>query len=231
MARRWRREGPKLTKLVTKDLRRVSHVATDRATTFAKEETRRRIRAAGLGRLANAVGSRSSLQKRFRNTDEAVGAVFSRGKAGTRSNEALLAYSGGATIVPTGGKKWLAFATDALPKRAGKGRYQSKITPALYRSSGLEQRLGKLQFVRGRNSQVAYLVARKVVVSNKSGRILRGQGGRASRASRNADSVVAFILIRFTRRAQRFDQDQIMRLAASKIPGFAAEFQATRGVA
>jgi hypothetical protein len=222
MARRWKREGPSLTATVRADQRRIAHYATDKATTLAKDLTRQAIKGAGLGRLANAVGSTSSLRKKGgRTSDNAWGAIFARGKTASRGNQALLAYSEGADIVPTSGKKWLAFATDALPKRAG--RY--KMTPARYKASGLEQTLGKLRFVPGKGGRVAYLVAKKVVVSKRSGRILRQQGGKMTRGSNNKDSIIAFILIRYTRRAQRFDQKRIMMQAIAEVPTFAFEFQ------
>ncbi len=225
MAKRWKRQGGSIVPLVRADQRRIAHLATDKATTFAKELTRQKIQAAGLGRLANAVGSTSSLKRKGgRQTDNAFGAVFARGKTSWRGNQALLAYSEGATITPNAGRKWLAFATDAVPRRAGR----EKMTPEGYRKSGLESTLGKLQFVRGRNGRVAYLVARKVVVSRRNGRILRQQGVKKNRGSNNKDSVVAFILIKITRRAQRFSQRAIMLEAVNKIPGFAAEFQAAR---
>lgn len=224
MAKRWKRQGPTLSSVVRADQRRIAHFATDRATTFAKDLTRQRIQGAGLGRLANAVGSTSSLKRRRTGNDNAWGAVFARGKAESRGNQALLAYSEGATIYPRGGRKWLAFATNAVPKRAG--RY--KMTPARYRAAGLESTLGKLNFVPGRGGRVAYLVARKVVTSKRTGRILRQQGGRASRGSDNKDSVIAFILIRFTRRGQRFNQKQIMEQAIATVPRFAGEFVASR---
>jgi len=222
MAKKWRREGGSLAKIVRTDLRRRAHHAADRATRYAKEQTQQRIRGAGLGRLANAVGSTSSFRERgYVATDNAWGAVFARGKTEGRGNQALLAYSEGATIMPRGGKKWMAFATDAIPKRAG--RY--KMTPARYNASGLVQSIGKLVFVMGKSGRVAYLVARNVVQSKRTGRI-KAPGARTPRGAVAKKSVVAFVLIKITRRGQRFNQPAIMRDAAAQIPRFAAEFNA-----
>lgn len=239
--RRWRREGGAITQVVVPILRQTAHYATDRATTYAKGLTQQTIRSVGLGRLANAVGSDSSLRSGSKKNRErrsaggslrgtggslnAWGAVFARGGSESRANQALLAYSQGATIVPGAGKKWLAFATDAVPKRAGR----NKMTPARYRATGLERSIGKLTFVAGKNSKVAYLVARKVTVSRRTGQA-RAYAGRTPRGSDRKREVVAFVLIRFTRRAQRYDQGKIMREAAAMVPRYAAEYQPRAGV-
>lgn len=230
-----------MTKIVVPALIGAAHYATDKATTYAKASTQQTIKAAGLGRLANAVGADSSLRSgskrnRERRTDASLrglrgstnawGAIFARGGSESRGNQALLAYSEGATITPGAGKKWLAFATSALPKRVG--RY--KMTPARYKASGLVQSIGKLHFVLGKGGKVAYLVARKVTVSRRTGQA-KAYGGRVPRGSDRKREVVAFVLIRFTRRAQRFDQGRIMRQAAAMVPQYAAEYQSRGGVA
>lgn len=214
-----------MTKIVVPALRGAAHYATDKATTYAKASTQQTIAAVGLGRLKNAVGSSSSLRKN-RRSGGAWGAIFAKGGSESRGNQTLLAYSEGAAIFPGAGKKWLAYATSALPKRVG--RY--KMTPARYKGSGLVQSIGKLHFVLGKGGKVAYLVARKVTVSRRTGQA-KAYGGRVPRGSDRQREVVAFVLIRFTRRAQRFDQGRIMRQAAALIPQYAAEYQSRGGVA
>jgi hypothetical protein len=194
-------------------------------TTYAKTSTRRKIRGVGLGRLANAVGSYSSITENQTEKPRAFGAVFARGRAEGRGNQALLAYSEGASIFPRPGRQWLAFATSAIPKRAG--RY--KMTPARYRSTGLERSIGKLHFVKGRGKE-AYLVARQVDVSRRTG-IAKAAGNRQPRGSDRKKAVVAFVLIPFTRRAARFSQDAIMQDALRQFPKFANSFSPGRGVA
>jgi hypothetical protein len=220
MARKWQRQGQPITAIVRRDLRARSHFAVAKATQGALVETRRTIRGVGLGRLANAVGSYNSLELGDTNRFRAYGAIFARGPSRGRGNQALLAYSEGATILPTNGRKWLAFSTNAIPKRIG----PRKITPELYSSSSLVQSIGKLHFVAGKSGRVAFLVARQVTQSRRTGRI-KAAGARVPRGSDLKKSVIAFILIRFTRRAQRFNQAQIMIRARDAIPAHAARWR------
>lgn len=214
-----RRIGGKLSDQFIREQRRIAHYAVDRATTYAKNEQRNAIRGAGLGRLANAVGSTSSLAKRRTGTDNAWGAVFARGRDSrdNRGQGALLAYSQGASIYPTGGRKWLAFPTNAVPQRI-QGK---KTTPQRYMASGLAGSLGKLQFVKVK-SRLAFLVIKNVEVSRRTGRARR-VGARRSRAYDRQRQVVAFILIPFTARAARFNPKAIMLRASYKIPSYAGE--------
>lgn len=216
--------------VVLPQLKRAAVVANDRATTWAKEETRRQIAAAGLGRLGGAVGSMSTLRPgrgkaglRSR-TGGAVGIIYARGKTESRANQTLLAYSEGASIFPTSGKRWLAYPTSAIPTRVGR----KKMTPALYRASGLTASIGKLRFVPDKNNpKQAYLVARKVTVSRRTGRA-KAYAGRTPRGSDREKSVIAFVLLKFTRRAQRINQQRIMMRANDRQSLYAADYLASR---
>lgn len=219
MARRYKREGQGAAAIVLPKLRAASHYSVDKATTLAKGLTKQAIVGAGLGRLAGAVISATSTTKGKTRADFAFGVIYADGKGTNRGNQALLAYSQGATIVPSAGKKWLAFPTGAIPKRVG----PKAMTPALYNASSLVQSIGKLQFVRGKKSSEAYLIAKKVTVSRRTGRAKAYQG-RVPRGSDAKKGVVAFILIKFTKRAQRFDQNAIMARANRATPVFAQEF-------
>lgn len=213
-------EGGPFAQRIMKERRAAAHFATDKAIGVAIARTRQTIKGVGLGGLANAVGSQSSRRKKQTDTDKAYGAIFARGKPGdpeNRGERALLAYSRGASIFPRGGKQWLAFATSSIPKRVG--RY--KMTPARYRSSGLVNSLGPLVFVPI-NSKVARLVVRKVEVSRRTG-VARAQTGR-SRAFDKKAEITAFILIRYTMRAARFSQDDIVRDASLQVPDFIGEY-------
>lgn len=219
MARRYKRQGPGAAAVVLPQLRAASHYATDKATTLAKGLTERAIVGAGLGRLSKAVGSTSSVKKGRTRTEFAFGVVFARGSTESRGNQALLAYSEGATITPGRGKKWLAFPTGAIPTRVGR----KKMTPELYNRSALVQTIGKLQFVQGKKANEAFLVAKRVTVSRRTGRA-KANTGRVPRGADAKKGVVAFILIKFTKRAQRFDQKAIMQRANRSTPIFAQEF-------
>ena len=146
--------------------------------------------------------------------------LYARGSTESRANQTLLAYSEGAEILPTGGRKWLAFPTDAIPKRVGR----QKMTPKLYRSSGLVASIGKLVFVPSKTGRVAYLVARDVTVSRRTGRA-KAFAGRVPRGADRKRGVVAFVLIRYTKRAQRFNQRTIMQRAVALIPRYAEDYQ------
>ena len=219
MARRYKRQGPGAAAIVLPQLRAASHYATDKATTLAKGLTEQAIVGAGLGRLSKAVGSTSSVKKGRTRTPFAFGVVYAKGSTEGRGNQALLAYSQGATITPGRGKKWLAFATGAIPTRVGR----KKMTPELYNRSALVQTIGKLQFVQGKKANEAYLVAKRVTVSRRTGRA-KAFAGKVPRGSDKQKGVVAFILIKFTKRAQRFNQDAIMQRANRSTPIFAQEF-------
>lgn len=188
-------------------LRRASHFATDRAIQDAKRETRMTIRGVGLGRLSGAVGATSSLEK-GRTHGNAWGVIYARGGINSRANQSLMAYTEGATIVPTGGRKWLAYPTKAagrvvrlpIPRIGGRGHANFKNQPGRY---GM-----KLRFVRFSQSRAA-LVMDQAIVSNKTGRVRRG-AKRPGAASSRQRFVIMFWLIRITTRAARFNQHAIV---------------------
>jgi hypothetical protein len=166
MGARTKRSGQGISAIVRPQLRAAAHFAADKAITAAKVRTQSTIKSVGLGGLANVVATQSSLKKRQTASDNAYGAIFARGRPGdseNRGEQALLAYTRGASIFPTGGKQWLAFATSAIPKRVGR----RKMTPKLYMSSGLVTSIGPLVFVPV-NNRVARLVVRKVEISRRN---------------------------------------------------------------
>lgn len=219
MARRYKRQGQGARAIVLPQLRAASHYSVDKSTKLALGLTQQAITGAGLGRLSRAVGATSSVKKGRTQSEFAYGAIYARGKTESRGNQALLAYSEGASITPGRGKRWLAFATGAIPSRVGR----KKMTPELYNRSALVQTIGKLQFVQGKKAGEAYLVAKKVTVSRRTGRA-KANTGRVPRGADAKKGVVAFILIKYTKRAQRFDQDKIMQRANRATPIFAQEF-------
>lgn len=191
------------------DVKMAAFVATDRASRGAQGAVQRRMRAAGLGRLSNAVGQTSALKKRQYDRNP-YGVLFARGGDESLAGGALDAYSRGVTI-RTKERKWLAFATKAIPQRVGR----RKITPALYEAGGFGARYGHLEF-RPVNPRLALLVIRDTSITAK-GRI-RERGKRLGRGSTAQKEVVAFVLIRFTRRAQRFDKLAEVRPYGASVP-------------
>jgi hypothetical protein len=210
--------------IVIPELRAASHYASDKAIALAKTNTRNKIRAVGLGGLANAVGATSSLKKRRTNEPRGWGAIYARGGRDSRANQALMSYTEGALIQPTAGRKWLAYPTQAagritrlpIPRVGGRGYANFKNQPSRVRGV-------QLSFVQISPNR-AMLVLKNASVSRKTGRG-KPMGQRLGRGQDRKDFVVMFWLIRFTRRAARFDQHAIVRDAAGSIPRFVREYQ------
>lgn len=195
---------------------RAAHIAVDRASKAGQKRVQQKMKAVGLGRLGNAVGHTSSLRKGRRGERKPWGVIFAKGSDNSLAGGALEAYSRGTTIRPDD-QEWLWFQTTAVPRRIG--RYRT--TPARYNASGLATTIGPLQFRRvGRN--LAQLYIRNVTVSPKSGRA-KARGERKTRTRIPMKEIVAFVGIRWTRRAKRFDKDQLMRLAAQLVPKYMGE--------
>lgn len=221
---RHKRQGPGISRAVLPHLRAAAHYAADGAIQIAKRDTRAKIRSVGLAGLANAVDATSSLAKR-RTNGSAWGAIFARGGINSRANQALMSYTEGALIRPTGGRKWLAYATAAagrltrvpLPRIGGRSFGNVRNNPSLS-SRGLN-----LQFVRFSANRAA-LVLKNASVSRKTGRA-KSAGARIGRGADRRDFVVMFWLIRFTARAARFDQGAIVQQASRAVPRLAEEYQ------
>jgi hypothetical protein len=194
------------------------HKGVDRATRLAQKGGQAKARAVGLGRLAGAIGATSSEQKRRRDPDNAWGAIFARGGDDSRAGGALEAYTKGATIRGRN-VEWLAIATNAVPKRIGRYR----MTPQRYEAAGSP--LGPLVFHRISVNRAVLIIQGDFTVSRKTGRAKRF-AGRVTRSRTRQRDVIAFVLIKETRRMQRFDQVAITRRAATKLPEFIAEEQA-----
>ena len=189
--------------------------ATERAAEGARNDIRSAMRSQRLGNLANVVSFTSDRRKgrpEGRSTErvDVAGFVTLRGIKSERTAGAIDAYvdNDSTQIVPVRGQ-WLAIATNEIPARVSRKR----MTPELYRSSGLETKIGPLQFVPGKHAGTALLVVNDISISlARAGRPRRlPKNGRTS-AGRARVSIVAFVLIRQTRRSRRVDP----RLIAQK---------------
>lgn len=220
---RYERQGKRMVDVALPHMHRAAHYAADKSIRDAKLASRSKIRSVGLGRLANAIGSTSSLEKK-RTAGGAWGAIYARGGIDSRANQALMAYTEGATILPTGGRKWLAFPTKAagrlvrlpIPRIGGKGFANFKNQPS--RMGGV-----KLRFVQF-SPRSAALVLDDASVSKKTGRA-KSFGKRLGRGAERKRAIVMFRLIKVTTRAARFNQHAIVAQAGRKIPFYAEEFQ------
>lgn len=185
---------------------------TAQAAKAGLKQIRDEMQAAGLGRLGNALGSGSDLEKGRGVTRKATGVsargwVYVRSKS-DRSRGAIEAYTSGADIRPRKGR-WLWIATDDIPRVSKKYR----MTPELYNRNGFDKKIGKLFLVRSVNGY-PLLVVKDATVSAAQGkkRSARAhlQSGRPPKGQRSKDFIVAFIGIPFTTRAARIDVSAIM---------------------
>ena len=193
--------------------------ATDLASQKAQAAVQAKMRSVGLGKLANAVGYTSAKKKRQLDL-KPYGVLFARGGDESLAGGALEAYSRGTTITPES-QSWLAVPTSAVPRLvAARGR-RRRLTPALWKEAGLESRIGKLRF-RLIKPGLALLVVNKVSLSPKTGQA-KALGQRRPRTRIVPDKdVVAFVLIKQTRRAKRFDQTQIVGYYSDRVPDYLA---------
>ncbi len=199
-------------------LERAALVATDRASKDALKDVRASFAGSDLGRYSKAIGQFSDLTKGkvFRRGKEAFSA--SGGLAIKTKNErtvgAIKSYTEGAEILPVKGR-YLWFATDEIPKRAGR----MKMTPELYRAKGFESKIGPLIFVPNINGRPLLVVKNASV--NEAGKARsaksRKKGGGLRKGQRAKEFIVAFIGIPRTRREQRVDVEAIMRTHAARV--------------
>lgn len=185
------------------------------------------MRGAGLGRLANAIGTGSDLSKngvvhRRAAGFSASGWVVIRGRS-ERTRGALTSATEGGTIVPKRGQ-WLAIPGRDIPQRAGR----KKMTPELYLATGLDSKIGPLEFVPGRRRGEALLVVRGPLSVDRFGRKGRParrlpKRGALGPTRRAAGFIVAFVLLRQTGREPRFDAQSIIRANAARLPAILGE--------
>lgn len=195
--------------------RRAAVEATDLASRRAQKRIQAKMKSVGLGRLSNAVGQTSAKMKRQLEGNP-YGAIFAKGGDDSAAGGALEAYSRGVTIRAKNGE-WLAYPTDAVPRIVGRRR----LTPKGYLASGLTSSIGKLIFRRIK-PDLALLVVRNVSLSPKTGRAKAlGKGRPRNRVVPEKDTV-AFVLIRRTRRAKRFDKDVMVRMESARTPDYIA---------
>lgn len=199
--------------------------AVDTGSRRALRDIRATMASASLGRLGQAIGQTSDLAKgrdvkRYANGGfSASGVLFVRSSS-ERTMGALEAYTQGADIRPVR-SRWLWIATDEIPRVTNRQR----MTPALYRANGFEQKIGPLVQIRSVNGN-PLLVAKKVGVSAvgkaRSARSLT-KSGRARKGQREKEFVVAFIGIPRTARAARVNVREIIGAVQNDLPALFAQ--------
>ena len=197
---------------------------TDQVAESAMVGIRSAMRGARLGGLSNAIGagsdkSKTGHVKRTGSGFRAGGWVHIRTRS-ERTRGAIEAYASGADIRPKRGR-WLWIATSEIPSRVGKKR----MTPELYTSSGLAQKIGPLVPIRSINGR-PLLVVKDISVSafgargkakslTKTGKVKKGQRPKAM--------VVAFVGIPATSRSARFDPTSIANREFNRLGGLISE--------
>lgn len=210
-----------------KDIRRAALVTTDRQSKGGQRRIQAKIKSVGLGRLGGAVGQTSALKRRQTSRkDSPYGVVFARGGDESQGGGVLEAYSRGANIRPRRGE-WLWISTRAVPKYVSLGGRRLRLTPEIYRATGLVAKIGPLVFIQKSSNRAVYLIKR-VTTSPKTGRAQRDTG-RKLRSRIRQEAVVAFVGIRNTRRAQRFDKDREAAAEHARGPDYMAEELARLG--
>ncbi|MBK6800368.1 MAG: hypothetical protein IPG83_02455 [Novosphingobium sp.] len=201
--------------------------ATHRAAEMVKSRVRQDMSAAGLGRLGQALGSTSDFRKgqvyREAGGWSASGVVYVRSKS-ERTVGAIEAYTRGANIRPVK-SPWLWIPTDNIQRMVGRGKDRRRLTPSLWKSSGLESRIGPLEMIKSVNGYPLLVVKTGAVAMTGKARSLRGRlkSGRAPKGFQNRDFIVAFIGIPFTSRTARVSISRIAREVMTQLPRLYAE--------
>lgn len=192
--------------------------ATDKAAKNARAGIRGRMQASGLRGLSNAISYGSDLRKRGdglpgvrRNGGfKSSGFVAVRHRGSERTKGAIKAYTEG-VVITAKRAKWLAFPSRQIPQRVNR----FKMTPARYIAAGYERSIGKLVFVRNPvRPHLAYLI----INNPRTGRSRKSTGNIAE------PMIIAFILIRRTRRENRVKPESIYRFYSNRVPRYMREY-------
>lgn len=184
-----------------------------------KAAIRSQFSGAGLAGLGRAIDANSDDKKgtikRFGATGFSVSAAFFVRSQSERTLGAIASYTDGAEIVPVRGR-WLWFATDEIPKRAGRKR----MTPALYRANGFESKIGPLIFVKSINGNPLLVVKGGSVNAAGKARSAKGRtkAGGLRKGQRAKEFIVAFIGIPRTSRAARVNITAILNNVRAQLP-------------
>lgn len=201
-----------------RDLRAAAIIMTDELSKEGQRDVQAKIRAVGLGKLGGAVGHTSMKKEGQSGTGRTpYGVIFAKGGDESLGGGALESYSRGSRIKPTGANgDWLWIPQPSVPRFMRSGGRRRRLTPALYNASSLASTIGKLVF-KPISATRALLVIRKASVNIRTGRA-KAPLKRKSNLSTNEKDVIAFVGIKVTRRAKRFDQTKVMQAKAQKGP-------------
>jgi len=201
------------------ELRRLAegllYEVSDRAAVRAKNAIRRDMAGAKLGRLGQAITHTSDKIKgepitRRGNVSRASGVVYIRTKS-PRTVGAIISYTEGSEITPKNPSGYLWIPTKQAQRIVGKGKARTRLTPGMWKSSGMEAKLGPLFRIRAASGNPV-LVVRNVGVSEVGARGGRPRGltksGRPRKGDRVAELVPIFTGIPRTARQARVNVRQ-----------------------
>lgn len=217
---------------VFSDVARFARARAERAALEATKTAARRavlrirddMRAAGLGRLGNALGNSSDLEKRGTVYQRgqgfsASGVVFIRSKS-ERTRGAIASYTQDNTeIAPVRGR-WLWIPTDAMVRVAGKGAGRQRVTPGNWSQLGLDTKVGPLKYLKSVNGWPLLAVENVGVSAAGKARSARplNKKGMARKGQVKKELLVCFIAIPRTSRKGRIDVPAILKSIAGELP-------------
>ena len=182
------------------------------------------MKSAGLGRLGNALGNSSDLEKRgavYRRGDgfSASGVVFVRSKS-ERSRGAIESYTQDSTQISPVRGRWLWIPTEAMQRVAGKGKAKRRLTPGNWQQLGMESKLGPLRYLKSVNGWPLLAVENVGVSKTGASRSARSltKKGYARKGQVKRELLVCFVAIPRTSRQARVDAPAIMRSVAAELP-------------
>ena len=188
---------------------RAGLATVDRIAKRGKASIRGGFRGAGLGRLGNAIDAKADQRvRRIGAEGFSVSAQFFARTRSERTLGAIEAYTEGAEISPRRGR-YLWIATDEIPRVTNRQR----MTPALYKANGFEQKIGPLVFVRSVNGNPLLVVQGASVNAGGKSRSAKSltKRGALRKGQRVKEFIVAFVGIPRTARAARVSITEILQ--------------------
>jgi hypothetical protein len=210
----------------------MGHRITERAASNAKDEIRKQMASAGLGRLGNAITHGSDFRKGKRvkplgGLDFAVsGFVFIR-RAGERTRGAINAYTNDPiTVIRPRASALLWFPTDDIQRLVGRGRDRKRLEPRDWEKFGLDRKIGPLINITAKDGTELLVVKNASLSASGKAGSLKGltKRGKPRKGQVAAEIVVAFIGIPQTKRSRRVDVRQIAEKEQGKMRQYAIEY-------
>lgn len=205
----------------------------DRVARIGKTNMRQAMRGAGLGGLGNAIDSNADEKVvRYGRDGFSTSARFFTRTRSERTLGAIEAYTEGAEIRPTR-SRWLWIPTDDIQRRAGnyKKGGGKRMTPALWRQTGLDRKIGRLFQIKSVNGYPLLVLQDVGVSAAGTSRSVKGltKKGLPKKGQVKKELIVAFVGIPRTSRRARVNLTSILNGVRSQMPAiFASELAKER---